>query len=373
MLWNEEVELTDCLLVFCVLVWAFSGIVQLYFYWSYFFGLARFHKPIMGGNPKAVSLIIAAKNEASNLSNNIPLLLQQEKVDFELIVVNDHSTDRTMEVLGRIRDHRLKVLNLTDGEGKKAAIKLGISRANHEQLVFTDADCTPKSTFWLSEMAAGFSAENQLILGHSSFYKSKGLLNGMQRFENLMVAIQYFSFAIKGNAYMGVGRNLAYTKDVFENSNSFQLHKTLCSGDDDLLVNEMANTVNVGIVLSKRAHTVSEAKKTWMGYFHQKRRQLQAGKHYKLQHKILLAALGMATLLFNTLTLILLYLSNNWPFILMTFGIILIIKSLLLNSLSKKLGENDLIPWAWFLEYVLIINLTIIGVSTWIWRVNRWK
>ena len=373
MLWSDNVSVINCLLVCCILLWAFSGIVQLYFYLSYFLPLARFREPSKTRKVRSVSLIIAAKNEAINLTKNLPLLLQQENIDFELIIVNDHSTDRTREVLEANKNNQLTVLDLNEGSGKKAAIKFAMSKASHEQLVFTDADCSPKSTLWLAEMAAGFSAEKQLILGHSCYYKSRGILNRLQRFENLMVATQYFSFAIKGKAYMGVGRNLAYTKSIFEKSNSFQTHEKLRSGDDDLLVNEMANTTNVAIELNEIAHTISEAKKSWMDYFHQKRRQLQAGEQYKAEHKLLLAAMGIGTLLFNILTLILLYFSENWPVILMIFGLILVIKSIILNIISKKLGENDLIPWVGFFEFVLIINLTIIGVSTWIWRVNRWK
>ena len=373
MLWSDNIDAIDCLIMICWFLWIASACIQLYFYLYYFFPFALFVKPATPKKPEAVSLIIAVKNEAENLQVNLPLWLQQEQVEFELIIVNDHSNDQTQSVLENCKDERLQVFQLLNGNGKKAAIQLGISKARYNQLVFTDADCIPASNEWLATMAQNFSNEKQIVLGHSGFIREKSFFNLLQRFENLMVAAQYFSFTLKGNAYMGVGRNLAYSKTIFEKSTVFGTHDKIKSGDDDLLVNEMATAKNVAIEWSKNGQTRSKANKKWLTYIRQKRRQLQAGEHYKLKHKAQLAAFGSSTLLFNSITLILLYLSENLGFILMTFGLALVLKSLIINKISIKLGEGSFFLRFWWLEFVLIINQTIIGISTWIWRVKRWK
>ena len=373
MLWYENIDVIDCFLVICWFLWVASIGIQLYFYFNYFIPFARLSNSTAQHKPVPVSLIIAVKNEAQNLTNHLPLWIKQELVEFELIIVDDHSSDQTQSILQSFNDERLQVYQLDNESGKKSAIQLAISKASYNHLVFTDADCVPSSDYWLVKMASNFTDDHQIVLGHSGYFKEHGFLNLLQRFENTMVAAQYFSFASKGNAYMGVGRNLAYTKTIFENSSVFNIHKNIRSGDDDLLVNEMATTKNVALEWDEKAQTISRVSDNWMTYFQQKRRQLQAGEQYKRKHKFQLATFGSSTLLLNILTLILLYISENFGTILMTFGLTLVLKSIIFNKISKKLSEQNFIPWFWLLEFVLIISQTIIGVSTWFWKVKRWK
>ena len=110
------------------------------------------------------------------------------------------------------------------GIGKKFALTLGIKAAKHEYLLLTDADCKPTSKNWLSKMAANFSDVKQIVLGYGAYKKEKELLNTMIRFDAFHIAFQYFSFALAGETYMGVGRNLAYKKSVFFNNKGFASH-----------------------------------------------------------------------------------------------------------------------------------------------------
>ncbi|HBK82800.1 MAG TPA: glycosyl transferase family 2, partial [Flavobacterium sp.] len=61
-------------------------------------------------------------------------------------------------------------------------------------------------------------------------------LNKIIRFETVLTAIQYFSWAKVGKPYMGVGRNLAYKKSVFFDNRGFMNHMKIKSGDDDLFI-----------------------------------------------------------------------------------------------------------------------------------------
>src|SRR5699024_1219171 len=102
--------------------------------------------------------------------------------------------------------------------------------------------CYPASEEWLTKMAHSFSEEKQIVLGYGAYEKQPGFLNKMIRFETLMTAIQYFSYALAKTPYMGVGRNLAYTSTVYYEKNGFIRHIKIASGDDDLFVNEAANS-----------------------------------------------------------------------------------------------------------------------------------
>ena len=124
-------------------------------------------------------------------------------------------------------------------KGKKAALALGIESSKFEHLLLTDADCKPNSNQWISEMSSQFSEKKSIILGYGVYLKiKKSFLNKIIRFETLFTAIQYFSYAKSGIAYMGVGRNIAYEKREFLKADGFNNHLNVSSGDDDLFVNQ---------------------------------------------------------------------------------------------------------------------------------------
>ena len=93
---------------------------------------------------------------------------------------------------------------------------MGIKAAKNEHLLFTDADCYPTSNNWITEMTSQFTTEKTIVLGYGAYKKIAGsFLNKIIRYETLLAATQYFSWAKKGNPYMGVGRNLAYNRSEF--------------------------------------------------------------------------------------------------------------------------------------------------------------
>jgi hypothetical protein len=96
------------------------------------------------------------------------------------------------------------------------------------------------------------------------------------------------SYALAGTPYMGVGRNLAYKKNVFFRNKGFSNINYIPSGDDDLFINKVANKKNTAIVVDKDAFTLSDPKKTWRDWKRQKNRHYSTGKFYKSSHKFLL-------------------------------------------------------------------------------------
>src|SRR5690606_17628256 len=138
----------------------------------------------------------------------------------------------------------LRKVNIKEDEyykhGKKFAMLVGIKAAKNNRLLFTDADCYRASNNWLREMVSGFSGKHEIILGYGAYIKQKGFLNKLIRFDTFMIAVQYLSAAVKHKAYMGVGRNLAYTKELFFKERAFSKHYHIVSGDDDLFVNGAA-------------------------------------------------------------------------------------------------------------------------------------
>ena len=359
-------------LLFVAAFIVFCGI-QVYYYFKYFFPLSQHIPPTNSTQTEGVSVIIAAKNEAATIENCIKQLVKQSYTNFEIVVVNDYSEDRTLSILEGLKSSSLVVLNNELLSGKKSALSQGIEVAKHKLLLFTDADCIPNSEKWISNMARHFSVEKDIVLGFGAFQKEGTLLNRLIRFEGFIGALQYFGFANAGKAYMGVGRNLAYRKSIFQSIGGFAEHQTILSGDDDLLVNKAATSVNISIEMEEESHTTTEAEHSWKRFILQKRRQLSAGAHYKKKDKVRLAIFGASSFLFYTLFVTLLVIS---PFKLVIIGIFVMkqfLQYLFFKRIAVRLKADDLLPFVFILEPIYIFSLTVIGVSTWFWKVKQWK
>ena len=199
--------------------------IQLFIWLYYFRQLAVFVKKEIPVNPNEkgqppVSIIICARNEEDNLKKNLPRILNQNYRSFEVIVVDDKSTDQTRNILDKINTsfRNLRVLHLAHkpaGSGKKPALAEGIKAAKHEILLFTDADCCPATDEWLNEMQRDIRGPIEIGLGYGPYKKRPGFLNTFIRYETFFTLLQYGSFALAGHPYMGVGRNLIYKKELF--------------------------------------------------------------------------------------------------------------------------------------------------------------
>ncbi|WP_236634438.1 glycosyltransferase [Pedobacter antarcticus] len=260
-----------------------------------------------------ISVIICARNEADNLSQYLPLVLEQNYPNFEVIVVNDRSWDRTREVLETLSEQykNLKIVKVPEGEkfiaGKKFAVTMGIKAASNEWLVFTDADCSPASPNWLLGMQQPADEQVSIVLGYSPYMRSRGILNSLIRFETFFTAINYLSFALKGMPYMGVGRNMAYKRSLFFKNRGFAAHMHIPSGDDDLFVNANATSRNTEIRINPDAHVWSVPNTTLGAYLRQKKRHFGAGKFYKKSHQFILSLQIIAQFLFYALLTALLF------------------------------------------------------------------
>ncbi len=253
-----------------------------------------------------VSVIVCARNAATQLQANLHRILNQTYRSFEVIVVVHKSIDNSLNILSYLqRIHpNLVVLTCEDSRpGKKIPLALGISRARHPYLLVTDADCMPASDRWIAGMMSGFDERTDLVLGvapYSAVGRRAGfggrILNLFIRYEAWYTAIQYLSFALVGMPYMGVGRNMAYRKELVGESGKVK-GGHLVSGDDDLFVNAVARKGRVAIRISPDTFMYSEAKVRLRDYVRQKRRHYSTGKYYKFSHKLFLGVFTMSHLL----------------------------------------------------------------------------
>lgn len=250
-----------------------------------------------------LSIIVAAWNELENLKELLPVLDSQDYPDLEVIVVDDRSSDGSYDYL-RTNEGNFKNVTFVHVKAlpehftaKKYALTMGIKKATKELVLLTDADCRPASDQWAKMMVSQLGEEKDMVFGISPYYKTPGLLNAFIRYETFQTALQYLSFSKIGAPFMGVGRNMLYRREKFWKVNGFTTHLGLLSGDDDLLVNEMATSKNTTICTDTNAFVWSEPKHTFSDWMIQKRRHLSVGKRYTFKNKVNLGLLWMSFLL----------------------------------------------------------------------------
>lgn len=336
------------------------------FYFSFFIHskLARVKvSEIVKSSNHPISVIICARNEAENLQEYLPAVLEQDYPNFEVVVVNDRSWDGTEEVLKAFAKNcnKLKVVTVADGQkfiaGKKFAATMGIKAASYEWLVFTDADCKPASQNWLTGMQQPDNEETEILLGYSPYLKTRGLLNSLVRFETFFTAVNYLSFALKRNPYMGVGRNMAYKKSLFFKTKGFAAHMHIPSGDDDLFVNANANSYNTAIQINKDTQVWSKPKTTWISYLRQKKRHLGAAKLYKGSHQFVLSLQITTQFLFYGLIIASLFFNQIKYLAVAVFLLSVLLRSFVYPKLLKRLNYGELSWWFPILDVILFVFL----------------
>lgn len=354
-------------------------LINLSYFLAFFkFAAAQEQNLPIPSNP--VSVIICAKNEAENLQNFLPAILEQNYPDFEVIIINDASRDHTLEVIEKFQqiNGRVKIVNVQNNEAfwanKKYALTLGIKKAKNPYLLFTDADCAPQSKNWITGMAGNFSENKTIVLGYGGYFRNKNsFLNKLIRFETLLTAVQYFSYAKWGYPYMGVGRNLAYTSGEFYEQKGFASHLHLKSGDDDLFINEAATSRNTAVCFNPEAITRSVPKKTFKEWFWQKRRHASVAGNYKLRDRLLLGIFYSSRFLFWLLLAVLLITGIYPETVLSAFLLLMIVEFIVYYKAARKLGETDVVWFFPFLEVFLIFSQFGIFLANLFSKPRHWK
>jgi glycosyltransferase involved in cell wall biosynthesis len=362
------------------ILFGISWIIQMVYYWIIYSKLAFYNKKVQDDpGTKSVSVVICAKNEYQNLLHNLPLVLEQDYPDYEVIVVNDASDDDSIELLNSLT-RKYKHLRIFDLEknlnffsGKKFPLSLGIKSARHEIILLTDADCRPASPLWIKSMVSNYDSRTDIVLGYGTYKKTVGFLNQLIRYDAFLIAMQYLSFALSGSPYMGVGRNLSYKKDLFYKAKGFTSHYKLKSGDDDLFINRAANRNNTRIEISPDSHTISTAKANLVQWIIQKRRHYSTAHYYRSKFKFLLSLGYISKLLLYLTFVALLILNYNWLIILIAFSVYFISHWIILAFSTNKMRENDLAVLSPILEIILLALSPVIYFSNLIIKQEKWK
>ena len=220
-----------------------------------------------------LSVILVAKDAASDLQKNLPVILEQDYPEFEVIVIYEQSADDNCEDVLKLLQEKYPHLHhsfIPDSaryiSHKKLGITMGIKASHYDWLVFTEPNCRPVSNQWLRKLARNFTPDSDIVLGYSNYEKTKGWFNRKITFDTLLNSMRQLGRAIGGHPYTGCGRNLAYRKSLYYNQKGFASHLNLQRGEDDLFVNRTANKKNTRIETSPESIiriTAPHFKKNW--------------------------------------------------------------------------------------------------------------
>jgi cellulose synthase/poly-beta-1,6-N-acetylglucosamine synthase-like glycosyltransferase len=285
MYWPAVVITAVLLLAYCLLI-------LVYRHW--FLRLPLFKVDNSRQPQTKFSVIIPARNEEDNIQSCLKSILEQGyRSDlFEVIVINDHSTDQTENIIRSLQQqyHNLRLLNLTDhldgkqlNAYKKKAIEIAIAQSNGEWIVTTDADCMTGSNWlhlydaYIQEKKPVFVAAPVMFTNDHSFISVFQLLD--------FISLQGITAAAVSAGYhtMCNGANIAYRKDVFYEVGEFKGIDNLASGDDMLLMHKIKQKYpgGLGYLFCHEAIVTTAPMPDWKSFFNQRIRWASKADKYK--------------------------------------------------------------------------------------------
>lgn len=323
----------------------------------------------------SVSILIAARNEADKIEKTILDILNQDYPSdlFELIIVDDNSTDRTAEIISSYSGRGVKLIQLNENEKlnsyKKKAISEAIQLADGELIVTTDADCQMGSS-WLKTIVSFYESGNyKMVSSPVMFFEEKNAFEEIQTLEFLFLI--GLGAAGIGNKMASTcnGANLAYRKDVFIDLKGFQGIDDLASGDDELFLHKVASAHpdGIGFCKSRDAIVYTHSKPNLSEFIQQRKRWASKSTRYKNKSIVLL---GVSVWLFNLMFLINLaggfFDSQLWRIGLYCLAVKALIEFIFLYSVCSFAGRKRLllyIPISTIIHTIYIVYIGIAGNS----------
>ena len=329
--------------------------------WSAYEGIQVNNEPAL----KPISIVIPFRNEEEHLDRLFSALeqLNYPAPQFEIIMVDDHSTDKSAVLVKEWAEKTALQVRFfaSDGNGKKAAQKLGVHQANHDLIACTDADCIPGRE-WLQRINATFNGEEiKLAFGPVVFNSAT---NAFQRIEFVALIASTMAMLKLSWPVMGNGANMAFRKEAYLDAEAQLERWNTPSGDDVILLHTVGTDPNsVGIISGDGALVFTDGSKTLGGFIQQRLRWASKAKYIRNQSAFLTGGLVFAVnaFLFISLLLYAMGLINHWPFVLL-FLVKFNLDFIFIKKVAPFFGEKA--PSAVILvqEIINILYVPVIGL-----------
>ncbi|MDR1919438.1 MAG: glycosyltransferase [Tannerellaceae bacterium] len=324
--------------------------------------LARQNSREMQTEQPPVSVIVYANNESFNLKENLPILLNQDYPEYEVIVINDGSTDESDDVLKLFEnDYPHLYHTFIPQESKylsrrKLSLTIGIKAAKYDILAFTEAHCRPLTDKWIASMVRNYTAKTAIVLGFCAYRTHKGFFHRLVGYDNLLAGVQYLSAALINRPYSGNGRNLSYRKSLFYEHKGYSHYLNLHAGDDNLFINESATGENTQVEYAPESMTEMKAFDCFAAWRELKVARAATQSYFKGKRLAFyrLEKLSSALFLLSVAASILLGALLHHPLTALAgcllYIMLYIVKVIVLEKLANLLHQRTFSAWLPFLE-----------------------
>ena len=321
-----------------------------------------------------VSVLIAARNEAQTLPHLLKTLAGQTYPPhlFEVIVVDDFSTDDTWNVVKPFVTDRIKLIRPNADaarSSKKKAIETGIKNAGGELMIITDADCLPAAQ-WIETIAAFYEQKGAVFIAAPvRFTHNHSLLQIFQALD--FITLQGITAASVQAQFhtMCNGANLSYTKEAFLKVDGFAGIDKVASGDDMLLMHKIwkGDKSRVHYLKSDAAIVSTEPMKTWKDFFNQRKRWASKTAYYDDKRVfVVLLFIYVFNCFFIALIVASFFHTAYWLLVALYLVVKTSVEAVFVSSVAAFYKEKKLLPYFPFLQPLHILYTISTGfISQW--------
>lgn len=307
-----------------------------------------------GSGLPPVSVVIVVADDPDYIIERLPLILEQNHPQYEVVVVDDGREENLTEMLQGMQS-RYAHLRFTTikadpmfRHSRKLALSVGIKAARYENIIFTDADSFPTGDKWLSIMARGFNG-GRLVIGYTAIEQRPGLVNRLIRSERLAQSMPYLLRAIKGRAYRGIYNNIGYTRGLFFDSRGYN-HQRMTLGEDDLYIQRIATRYNTSVIVNPQA-TMRQRQGGGLGWWSAQQRYRSATfSKYPLSVRLrtVTELISRAAVVALTALLVAVQAPVLWIGALVLFALREMVMVMMVRGVASRVGEGS-IMWGYLI------------------------
>jgi len=324
-------------------------------------------------NEEPTTIIVVCHNAIDHIKRNVGRWLSQTGRLHEVLIMDDGSIDNTYQWMeDYVKDHsslHYRYHQKTQ-PGKKEALAVALDQTSTKWALLTDADCLPASDHWLDQaVAQAKNQDSEVLLMYAPFFKKSGWLNRLVRFENVLTALQYFSWWVIGRPYMSVGRNVLYQQNVYHQFSS-KIDTSIASGDDDLFFQKISRNHRIGATLSPDTFVYSNGPNRWIDWVNQKARHSTTSWQYPLFFKVNLGVFAFSQILVSAVFFTCIFSYHPWMLSLLVLRWMMFI--FLGKKSFKKLDQDDLYPYWIILDIILGMFLLILSGFSFFKNSKKW-
>ncbi len=326
-----------------------------------------------------LSVLIAARNEEDNISKCIHSILANDTDSpFEIIIINDHSSDQTLHIINGIGDEKVTVLDLPDRlTGKKSALAYGVAHANYALILCTDADSVV-GPHWIQSHQYFQANYNVNIQTSLVIPKDEGSVLSRFQVLDFIATMAITANGIKRKTYhLANGANLCYKKSFFNDVKGFDGNQNIASGDDVFLMEKAAITDvdKIGFLKSLDAIVITKSESTWISLFNQRKRW--ASKSMKISDKNVVKIQSYVFSFCLTIILSIILGSLFIPEVLFAgltaLGIKMVVDYMFLSKLTSYFKQEQVMKSFFLVFFIYFIHILYSGViavlpSPYVWK-----